>query len=377
MLRRLKNLSTLTFNMNNKKTFFNNIILSLLGFCLLLIAFWLAGARALPFGSGVFHTAARQIKPWVILDKKPSQVLISNSRGVYGYNPKQLGLSNFYNASLTGISVNEMLRLTKHVYYSGAGYEHIYLGIDTICSSLTKELDDSFFNSDYLQNAPTFSHNVKRIRAILGSPLNIIKRVIQNRPGIDSFGYSSFFPDSNYQTGGVLQSLNAREVSDYSKPEFSKNCDTTAYIALLGFLFKHDLKFTIFMNPKHIRNYIAYNLTDRLDGYLWMVKELAVIHQRISQQSNLAESSLCLFNQIDRFTTESFEPSLFEYDPMRFWFENSHFKPSLGNNVLIKLVNNQYCDDEIEVFLEKFTSDLKAFTKSNPSVVASVRNNIF
>jgi hypothetical protein len=203
--------------MTCKIQFLKNISMSLLGFIVILGVFWLAGAKALPFGERSFHADARQIKPWIILDTKPKNVLISNSRGVYGYDLKnaKFNSDSIYNASLTGISANEVLRLVQHAYYSDAGQGHMFIGIDNICDSYTEKLDGSFFDTDYLTSKPTLTHDFKRIRAILSSPLTLIKRIVFNRPGIDAHGFSSYFPDKNYQTGGVKKSLEVREKADY------------------------------------------------------------------------------------------------------------------------------------------------------------------
>ena len=362
--------------MTTKKTFFITLLFSFAGFVLILLVFWFAGARAFPFGDGSFHSNARQIKPWVIFDKKPSIILVSNSRAVFGYDTGSLKTSKIYNASLTGISVNEILRLVQHSVFSKAGSKHIYIGLDTICDAFSDVLDGGFFDSDYLKSPPKFGHNFKRIRATLGSPLSIVKRIVFDRPGIDENGYSSFFPDKYYQTGSIQQSLRNREQTDYLNQEFTANCDTSAYSKLLEFLYKNELHFTIFMNPKHARNYVAYSLMGTLDSYLWMVNELDLMNTATAKQYGLTPSPLCFFNKINEPTMESFESKDGEFRSMIYWFENSHFKTSLGAIILNDMVSEQRCEEGFQSFYSEFHSSLTKLLKNNHALITSVQKSI-
>lgn len=362
--------------MKTRTRFFIFLFSPLVAMFLLLVVFWWSGVAVLPTEDRSFVGNARMIKPWIVFDKSVDAILTTNSRGVYGYNPEKLNNINMYNFSLTGVGPYEMGRMVEHAFYSGHQEAHYFIGIDTICGEQQSQLNGSFFNDDYLQQPPNILFNRKRIKSLISSPADLLRRKVLNKPGFNDAGYQLYFPDDAYVKRGVFRSLQVRELMDYRQFEFSKGCDTSAYEHMLNFLYKHNMSFVLFANPKHVRTFIAYDLKDELQNYYAMLKQYVSISESIAQLYSQIPATVYFNQVINDKTTERFPQNDSVHDPMFGWYENSHFKQEIGNAVLASMVKqdtkNRIDKNNIEQFIQQLNADLQSYMLSNPIVVEEV-----
>jgi hypothetical protein len=366
--------------MNNKLNFFIYLLSPIVLMLLLMLVFWLTGAAALPYGERSFIGNARTIKPWVVFDEKPKKVLISNSRGLYGYDLKRNNWDGSYNFSLTGVTTYEIGRLTQHVYFSGAGETMLYIGIDSICGPAKSTLDGSFFENDYLKDEQSFFHGLRRYKSLVSSPAEVLRRTVMEKGGVDEFGFQASFPDSSYVTGGVHKSLEVRETLDYSNFEFSSNCDSSAFTEGLKFLYGNDINFHLFVNPKHIRVFLAYREKGNLDDYFDMLKNYIDFNESIALEYGSKVSNVSFFNNISEQTTERFPVNSDVFDPMDYWYENSHFKNTVGDSVLKALAENDrnynVNKSNVNVVLDTIQNDIESYVQRHPEIVNQVAQRI-
>ncbi len=366
--------------MNAKKQFLKYLASVILAFVSMLLLFWWSGASVLPFGERDFVGNARMIKPWIIYDETPSELLITNSRGLYGYDLSSFVNSDPYNFSLTGVGAYEISRMVKHAYFAGGENSTFYVGIDTICGEVKPSLDGTFYNDDYLLTQPNWLFNGKRIKSLVSSPADIIRRKIINKPGVDKYGFQASFPDENYVNGGIFQSLQAREKMDYKEFEFESDCDTSAFKDLLNFLYLREVKFILFLNPKHVRTYIAYQTKDQLDQYFVMLKEYVEINNQVAKKYDADASQVKFFAEVNEFTSEKFPTNGDVFDPMKYWYENSHFKSSLGKIVLKSLLSDEsdklLTSKNVESKINELRQNIKEYILNNQDVKYSVENAV-
>jgi hypothetical protein len=362
--------------MNHKLTFFIYLVAPIVLLLLLFLFFWGIGVSALPFGERSFIGNARTIKPWVIFDQKPSKILISNSRGLYGYNLQGIDWRDAYNFSLTGVTPYEIGRLIQHSYYADAGKVEFFIGIDSVCGATKHALDGSFFDKDYLSEGATFLFGFKRFKALASSPAQVIRNTVMHKGGVDEQGFQSSFPDVNYVKGGVYKSLAAREKADYAKFEFWKNCDSSAFEESLNFLYKNEVNFHLFTNPKHVRTYLAYREKGVFADYFIMLRKYIDLNESIALEYGVEASKISFFNTVTEETSERFPDNSEVFDPMIYWYENSHFKDSLGSSVLRALSENDaaYHVDKsnVEIFIERLGKNIEMYAQSNSEIVEHV-----
>lgn len=362
--------------MKTKNRYFLYLLSPLVAILLLLVIFWWSGASVLPTEDRSFVGNARMIKPWIVFDKKLEGILITNSRGVYGYNPETIANLKLYNFSLTGIGPYEMGRMVQHAYFSGHQTAKYFIGVDTICGVQQSTLNGTFFNKDYLQSPASIFFNLKRIKSLISSPADLLRRKVLKKPGFNDAGFQQYFPDEAYVSEGVLKSLQVRELMDYDNFEFTNGCDTSAFEAMLDFLYSHHMSFVLFSNPKHVRTYIAYAKKHELEHYYAMLKLYVNLTEQIAIKYS-QEPATIFFNQvINEYTTELFPISANIFDPMFGWYENSHFKQELGNVVLAAMVRQEPTNIvhsvNIDEFIQQLNSDLLNYMQNNVEVVEQV-----
>lgn len=329
----------------------------------------------------------RKVKPWQVIDKQPTTILIGNSRN---YHSSWVGrfAEQSYNFSVPGATMTEQLRAFEHSLYH-APVQHVLLAADYICDAEYSDGLEHYSSNAYefaasqLSRAGyllSFETLKKSIRALFEKGATTIL--------LQDDGSRAFFP---YHSIGQTQRqrIEKREgirvlrgvERQHSGSKIVKTCSTTSLESFITLAHEANVKLTIFINPQHAR-YVWLSTLFGGNLYGQRMKQIIVeLNQKLAGKYGVSPPVIYDCQVYDRFTTERMRADR----DSELWWETSHFKPKLGHMMMSQMLHKHHAlgsfcvpldEKSLQSVLDKQARDYNTWVEDNPDVIDDMRAKV-
>lgn len=275
-------------------------------------------------------------KVWQVNMRQPQTMVLGNSRTLYGFDVKELGVKNAYNYSFPGPSIEEVEKQFENALYS-TSVKNIYLVVDGICSSGTASsrnlsglfstdmewLKAEFMRAKYLISLTTLKASIRAF----SMPIFY-----------DDFGRRISFVFGPQSGETISERVKIRESYSLKRGKIISQCNTKVYERMLTKAYKSGISVTLMLNPTHVRLInITANNSIPINSHLNMKKQIVMSNEKVAELLGMAPFPIYDFNLINQYTTEPFD--LVNNIEPKYWYESSHYKKALGDK-LISWINS-------------------------------------
>jgi len=312
----------------------------------------------------------------VIRNKPIKTLIIGSSRTKQGIDPSSPSLSAeqpAYNLAINGPNMYEVRRYLEHAIANQDQLKKVILGIDFF-----------MFNQN-LKNQATFSENRLGKHTIIVSDLinslfsidavNASQKTIAASRKVqdlkDGYGDNGFRPNRNMNDGNtkwrVKQSLGVY-FSFHNNYELSQNF-LDDFRKIVELCQKNNIELIVFISPSHAVNWEAVRTTKRWDVLEDWKREIVKV------------TPVWDFSGYNSITTEAIQ------DRMDNYVDDSHYKPSIGNRILERIMGKNdstqvpqdfgmlITPENIEQELQQIRTNLETWAKSNPDLIELVEKS--
>jgi hypothetical protein len=302
--------------------------------------------------------SARIFKPYDVIEKDPSVVIIGNSRNYYSFSPSDNGHDNTYNLSLPGVGIIQIRSLYEHVINSKLDIDELIITLDLFCDPLSidpinNSLDDRVLIAN---NNSLIRTKINKILLYLSLDASYASYKYNGQPKnnyLANDGRAVSFDEFSYLEKGPGNALAARESRNISRrinksdnlnvknyTDYKKQCQTDNLNYIIDSAIKNNIKISFFLNPVNVRYWEIYSYFDQLPSYVYYPKKL--IQEKLN---NVPEAHQHLFEGFDflrlnRFTLEPISYS--DLEEYSYWYESSHYNLTFGNILLSNIFNKDF-----------------------------------
>ncbi len=309
---------------------------------------------------------SRLAKLFEVREQKPISIVIGTSRADMAIDPEhEYFVKPSYNLSNAGLSIYEAKYYIK---------EAIKLGVKNILfvadwrmfnDTIKKSSDFETYFKDY--NKYKFLLNYKTLE---DSFYTIKNQTIKNRyfkNGLLNDSHMIAYVDN---VGGHLALMKKEEKFYYkfisANNNFYKGTNLNSFNdfkEILEMCYKNNIKLDIIFGPSHIRQWEAFAYYNQYETFLKWKKDVVLNVERVALEQHKKPFRIVDFSVYHKLTAEEVpvDPKI----KMKYHFEGSHYKKSLGNIVLDRLLDkSEYKDfgviinsENIDSHLEKLRND--------------------
>ncbi|MCG8014591.1 MAG: hypothetical protein JAY97_00090 [Candidatus Thiodiazotropha sp. 'RUGA'] len=345
--------------------------------------------------------AVKIFKPYDVIDKDPSTVIIGNSRNYYSFSPEHTGKNSAYNLSFPGIGIAQIRALYEHILKAEITIDELVITLDSFCDPLTirsisNSLDDRVLISDDNPQIRTLVNKVLFYLSLDASYTSYrnIRKPKDNYMSVD--GRAVKFNEYNYLRNGPGNALIEREsrnifqrvnrtnsIKATSYTDYKKQCETSNLDFIINSTIENNIKVNFFLNPVNARYWEIYAYFDGLSSYVHYPKKL--IQEKLK---NIAEEKQYLFEGYDflRLNAFTLEPlSYSDSEERTYWYESSHYNLAFGNIVLSNIFNEDFKRTQLVANLKEVDLDrdfeiqkslLQVWRENNPELKKEILNSI-
>lgn len=345
--------------------------------------------------------AVKIFKPYDVIDKDPSTVIIGNSRNYYSFSPEHTGKNSTYNLSFPGIGIAQIRALYEHILKAEIAIEELIITLDSFCDPLTirsisNSLDDRVLISDDNPQIRTLVNKVLFYLSLDASYTSYrnIRKPKDNYMSSD--GRAVKFNEYNYPRKGPGNALIEREsrnifqrvnrtnsIKATSYADYKKQCETSNLDFIINSTIENNIKVSFFLNPVNARYWEIYAYFDGLSSYIHYPKKL--IQEKLK---NIAEENQYLFEGYDflRLNAFTLEPlSYSDIEERTYWYESSHYNLAFGNILLSNIFDEDFertqlvanlKEIDLDMDFEQQKSLLQEWRENNPELKKEILNSI-
>jgi len=338
-------------------------------------------------------------KPYAITSKKPTSIIIGNSRNLYSFELSNTKLKNSYNLSLAGIGIEPIRKLFEHSVNTSTIHRAI-ISLDNVCDPKTN--NESVFSIDerFLINSENSKFKVFIYKILLYSSLEATNYswslLKNNEPKIEfsQSGRKIFFNEFDFITKGyghalahreeakIIGSLKSKSYSSYK--EYSRSCKTTNIDSIITIANERNIKISFFLNPINIRYWeVTHQIkpSNKSQVYQRMLIQEKILEIPIDKIGNFSGFD---FLKLNSYTTENLSYIDSEVEP-KYWYESSHYQLALGDLILNTMINEDFSNSgfvsniktknyEKEFIFQQ--SIMNSWRKNNPTIVLEITDAI-
>ena len=310
-------------------------------------------------------------KAQVIRKTNPDIVIVGSSRSDYGIDPTHNYFSGkqTYNGSLRGVRMREQKNFIVHAVHSGA--THIVWGIDffTFNAAIAERAD---FDEDRLYNLNKTNKPKSDLETLLSFTtfIDSIETILRHDEDTLMNGQNN---GANLTTDPVRSDkpsdIRMRYFTKLFFPEPYKlfSLDTLDdYKSTLEFLSKNNVKTDIFIAPDHITLLSAIHQSGLMPAYQKWKFNINYLAEKYG------------FRIYDFTTVSPITTAGISTDNIYYW-DMSHYKPSIGNMMLDHLVGEHNLLKASPITsddLDKLYHDLRVYECTHPTLVSAIRKDI-
>ncbi|MCG7897941.1 MAG: hypothetical protein JAY99_12300 [Candidatus Thiodiazotropha lotti] len=345
--------------------------------------------------------AVKIFKPYDVIEKEPSTVIIGNSRNYYSFSPSHTGKNSTYNLSFPGIGIAQIRSLYEHILKAEIDIDELIITLDSFCDPLTirsisNSLDDRVLISE---DNPQIRTLVNKVLFYLSLDASYTSYRNIRKPKdnfMSSDGRAVKFNEYNYLKKGPGNALIEREsrnifrrvnrtnsIKAASYSDYKKQCKTVNLDYIINSTIENNIKVSFFLNPVNARYWEIYAHFDGLPSYVHYPKKL--IQEKLN---TIAEEHQHQFEGFDflRLNAFTLEPlSYSDIEERTYWYESSHYNLAFGNIVLSNIFDKNFertqlvanlKDTDLDQDYLKQKSLLEEWRNTNPELNNEIRNSI-
>ena len=345
--------------------------------------------------------AVKIFKPYDVIKKDPSTIIIGNSRNYYSFSPLDTKNDNTYNLSFPGIGIAQIRSLYEHILKAELDIEELIITLDSFCDPLTirsisNSLDDRVLISDDNPQIRTIVNKVLFYLSLDASYTSYrnIRKPKDNYMSVD--GRAVKFNEYNYlnkgpgnalierETRNILRRVNRpRSIKASSYSDYKKQCETSNLDFIFNSAIENNIKVSFFLNPVNARYWEISANFDGLQSYVHYPKKL--IQEKLN---SVPESHQHLFEGFDflRLNAFTLEPlSYSDLEENTYWYESSHYNLAFGNILLANIFNRDFERTQLVADLKYINLDndflqqkslLQEWRDNNPDLKGEILNSI-
>jgi hypothetical protein len=322
----------------------------------------------------VDNKSIKIFKPYDVIDKSPSIVIIGNSRNYYSFSPQDTETTDTYNLSFPGIGVVQIRSLFEHIIRSEIDIREFIISLDSFCDplsirSMTNSLDDRVLISN---DNSLIKTKINKVLLYLSLDASYTSYRNINKPDnnyLTTDGRAVWFNEFNYHEKGPGNALFKREsrniirrvnnsdkITATNYNDYKKQCQTNNLDFIIDSAITNNIKINFFLNPVNARYWEIYNSFNELETYVHFPKKL--IKEKLKNIPGVYQH---LFTGMDflRLNTFTMEPlSYFDQKERNYWYESSHYKASFGNVLLLTILNKEFNNSNLVKDLKLVDLDL-------------------
>ncbi|WP_343859615.1 hypothetical protein [Aliiglaciecola litoralis] len=232
--------------------------------------------------------------------------------------------------------MNELLEQFKHLLYVNHP-KNVFLAVDYVCSNSPAQTYIHFYHSPIQE----FKAQLYRLKYLISTKtlVNSVKVLRENVSFFSPSGQRETFLFNSVNGYSLQQRVENREASRSSGGK-QKNpvCNTSSLKSLLTLAHQSEINLVLFTNPVHAR-YLTLDTELSLPGFglLSNKKRTVEINLLVAEELNKQPFPFIDFMLINELTTESLDFTA-AHEPI-YWWESSHYKTILGDQVMNWLSN--------------------------------------
>lgn len=297
-------------------------------------------------------------KARIIEKLRPQTIIIGSSRADYGLDPSHPSFDdNAYNGALKGLTMKYLPETIHHAIDNGAG--HIVLGLDF------------FMFNDAMVSGHDMNADGGWLTLVSFSTLKPTLKtlLLQNDPDQPDMTVKGMHTSNDLDkktrengTQWLFEHSEKGYLSDIYFPhphrEFNFGESWKNLEDAFDKIHSSDVKLTVFVAPVHIRTLILIKQSGLWPEYIEWRNQLQNIAHKYGY-------TLKDYTAVTSITTEDISSN------MRYYWDNSHYKPALGNMILS--ADNNLPSNVSNADLEE---DITRYGCQNPELIKAIRTAI-
>ncbi len=303
-----------------------------------------------------FFTHLRLAKAWAVYKQKPDGIILGTSRSEFGLDPNHPGwnVKSVYNLGLSGANMYEVLRYFQHVHTIKT-QKQVVLSVDFFMFNIFASNHADFEESNLAMN-PKFSSANKFFTLIsIDTIWSSIKTLFKQTEAEFAYLSNGQLHWTNYirtvrKQGGHRQFFLLTEEEHMNNTWFNKPQKQYSFVhpktgestlkyfsSFLEIAYRDNVDLRIFISPSHARLWEALYSVGLWPQFEQWKREMVRINAEQAHKYGKTPFQLWDFSGYNSFTTEEV-PSLGDIKTeMKWYWEASHYKKTLGDLVLDRI----------------------------------------
>lgn len=311
------------------------------------------------------HGQDRMVKAEAVRQQHPDVLLLGTSRTQFGIDPNNRDLKRFgqrpYNAGLLGSGPYLALRYLQHAE-ANSHVRLVIMGLDPMMFAAGTDEAGQGFSEDRLDVdsagtpglLPAWAHDVPTtllstdavemsLRTLLRQK-SIVTDLLDN--GLRNPQVLQAHSDANHGTRGNFEATERdyldmfRDYWVYDESGHSRKLDALA--ELLDFAHAHGTAVRLYISPSHARmNTVIRVARKQEEVEAWKRAVVMLVDEDARRHPQSSPVPLMDFSDANPYTTERLPTAQAPHGAMRWYWETSHFKTSLGDMVLKRVLTGQ------------------------------------
>jgi len=318
-----------------------------------------------------FFTHLRLAKAWAVYKQKPDGIILGTSRSEFGLDPNHPGwnVKSVYNLGLSGANMYEVLRYFQHAH-TIKPQKQVILGVDFFMFNIFASNHGDFDESN-LAMSPKFSSANKFFNLIsIDTIWSSIKTLLKQTEVKFSYLSNGKIHSTNYiitvsQQGGHRQLFLLIEEEHMNNTWFNKPQKQYSFVhpktgestlkyfsCFLEIAYRDNVDLRIFISPSHARLWEALYSVGLWPQFEQWKRQMVRINAEQAKKYGKTPFPLWDFSGYNSFTTEEVPPLGDTNTEMKWYWEASHYKKTLGDLVLDRIFGERLIANDFGKLLE-------------------------
>jgi hypothetical protein len=331
----------------------------------------------------------RLFKSVAIRKQKADILLFGDSQIEHGINPKSLEKitnQSVFNASFSSMQIYEFRKyLELSLHYNKP--KSVVAGLqmyDFGSHKYTDDYDEQYLNIDYTPYEKMISidmlkGSVKEVKSLFGK---------NNSVDRDENGLCHDFSEEACHVRFLANEKhyifdNAPKLNSFKYDDGTSTFDE--YSKIIRICHDNNITLLLFVSPSHARQWEATAVANGWNTFESWKKQLVILNEKIAKEKNTKPFTIWDFSGYHDLTSETVPDKSDEKAKMKYYYESSHYTPTLGDIVLDRMFDGNFSSGQnypefgvkltsknIESHLTKLRNDRIKWQATHPKDVKEI-----